>query len=140
MSSGAFFEEWEALIKLEKADKPKVPALSKSQTLIKWMESFKDCLDRTFGVRCCPLSYVVRETVVVPAEVDDPLIVNKAFGESGSVVDELIKRLEITRMYYFAVIMPLYTPSLTKPLEVLFMLPPSSLLLALKMGEEHGNQ
>ena len=43
----SFYEEWEALIKLEEAEKPKVPVLSKSQTPLKWMESFRDCLDRT---------------------------------------------------------------------------------------------
>lgn len=91
-----FHIEWEALITMSKEDKPDVPALSKHVTPIKWVESFKDCLFRTYGVRVCPLLYVIRESIAVTPEVDDPLETGKSYGSSGSVLDELISRLSHT--------------------------------------------
>lgn len=88
-----FYIEWEALTKLANEDRPEVPVLSKSQTVIRWMESFRDCLSRTFGVRNCPILYVIRDTVAVPPEADDPLAAGKAYGSSGSLVDEMMRRL-----------------------------------------------
>ena len=89
-----FYVEWEAIVKLSKEDKPEIPKLSKNMTPLRWIESFKDCLYRAFGVRNSPLSYVICEDAVVPNEVDDPLSLNKAYGSSGSVVEELIKRMK----------------------------------------------
>ena len=91
-----FYVEWEALEKLVDEDKPDVPALSKHITPLKWVESFKDCLLRTFGVRSCPLLYVIRDDEQVPSEVDDPLLIGSAFGRSGSVLEELVTRLSHT--------------------------------------------
>ena len=91
-----FYQEYEAIITLSKEDRPDVPQLSKHQTPIKWMESFKDCLYRTFGVRMCPITYVIRPEANVPPEDDDPLDLanNKAFSaRSGSVLKELIRQL-----------------------------------------------
>ena len=90
-----FYTEWEAILKQSKEDKPDAPVLSKSQTPVRWIESFKDCLFRTYGVRMTPLSYVIRDDVAVPAEADVPLEVNKAYStEAGSVLNELIARLD----------------------------------------------
>ena len=89
----SFYVEWEALDKLTSEDKPDVPVLSKQITPLKWVESFKDCLLRTFGVRSAPLLYVIRDEVQVPAEAEDPLIAGSSFGRSGSVLDELVTRL-----------------------------------------------
>jgi len=86
----------EALEKLVDEDKPDVPVLSKHITPLKWVESFKECLLRTFGVRSCPLLYVIRDDEQVPSEVDDPLLIGSAFGRSGSVLDELATRLSHT--------------------------------------------
>ena len=91
-----FHTEHEALLKLAKKDPPKVPTLSKSQTPIRWMESFKDCLFRTFGVRDCPLLYVIRQNAAVPAEATDPLLPGSYYGVSGSLVDEMVARLDHT--------------------------------------------
>ena len=44
-------------------------------------------------VRGASLSYVIRVDPLVPAEVDDPLVAGSGFGSSGSVLEELIKRL-----------------------------------------------
>ena len=73
-----------------------MPVLSKHITPLKWVESFEDCLLRTFGVRSCPLLYVIRDDEQVPSEVDDPLLIGSAFGRSGSVLDELVTRLSHT--------------------------------------------
>ena len=57
------------------------------------MESFKDCLYRTYGTRKCPLSYVIRENVEVSNEIDAPLMQGGAFSETaGSVLEEMIAR------------------------------------------------
>ena len=89
-----FFTEYEAIQKLEKEDKPDVPILHKHTTPLKWVDSFKDCLSRTFGLRHTPLSYIIRDVVVPVLEADDPLLQGRAFGASGSVVDELVLRLD----------------------------------------------
>jgi hypothetical protein len=89
----SFHVEYEAILKLAEESKPDVPTLQKNQVPIKWIESFKDCLFRTFGIRGCPLLYVIRENQEVPDEATDPLLPSKTFGSSGSVIDELINRL-----------------------------------------------
>ena len=98
-----FHTEWEAIQKLLDEDKPSIPLLNpkKGMTPLRWLESFKDCLFHTYGVRGCPLSYVTRENAQVPTETDDPLVLNTSvnphvllpYGSSGSVLDEMIKRL-----------------------------------------------
>jgi hypothetical protein len=89
----SFYVEWEALIKMSNEAKPSVPVISKHQPPIKWIESFKDCLFRTYGVRNCPILYVIRENADTPPEVNDPLVLGCAYGRSGSILDELISRL-----------------------------------------------
>ena len=89
----SFYVEWEAVVKLSKEDKPNVPKLTKHLTPIRWVESFKDCVLRTFGVRDAPLSYVIREESEVKIEVEDPLSLNKAYGASGSIIEEMTKRM-----------------------------------------------
>ena len=91
-----FYTEWEAINRLQDEDSPAVPTLSKNVTPLRWLESFKDCLSRTFGVRSCPISYVIRPNVTVTPEANDPLIPGNAFGASGSVLEELILRLNHT--------------------------------------------
>ena len=69
----AFHIEWEALLTLNEEDKVSVPVLSKQVPPLKWIKSFKNHLYNTFGIRKCPLLYVVREDAVVPQEADDLL-------------------------------------------------------------------
>ena len=92
----AFYVEYEALITLSEESKPDVPVLHKNLTPLKWIESFKDCLYRTYGVRKCPLLYVIREDKNVTHETNDPLALGSYFGLSGSIVEELIARLNQT--------------------------------------------
>jgi hypothetical protein len=89
-----FYTEYESVLSMSKVDKPEVPILHKNNTPLKWIESFKNCLFRTYGIRKTPLLYVVRENVAIPPEIDDALIPGKAYGNSGSIVDELISRLD----------------------------------------------
>ena len=96
-----FYVEYEALITLSDKKKPSVPVLTKHQTPLKWIESFKDCLYRTYGIRKCPILYVIRAKATVPNEVDDPLTPLLAYGQSGSLLlDELIARLTHTDPLY----------------------------------------
>jgi hypothetical protein len=57
------------------------------------MPLFEDALSRTFGSNKGPLIYVLRDNVDVPTEVDDPLDPNCHYGQSGSMIEELILRL-----------------------------------------------
>ena len=92
-----FYIEWEALEQMEKQDVPKLPTLSKINIPLKWCESFKHYLYATFGVRKIPLTYVIRESVNETPENGsdpnagyDPLQDNKLYGNSGSVLGDLI--------------------------------------------------
>ena len=90
-----FKVEWETYQDLLDQDTPNVPLISDKENdrkVIKWVSVFQDCLARSYGVHG-PLSYVLRDEPVVPAEVDDPLEANSYFGESGSMQDELTARL-----------------------------------------------
>ena len=97
--------EWKAIQSMvEKDNELKLPVLSKTSPPLKWCESFKQYLHHTFGCRKVPLSYVIRKTSDVdpeappastaadPAVTYDPLTANCAYGSSGSVQDDLIKR------------------------------------------------
>jgi hypothetical protein len=88
-----FYTEYESVIALSDETKPSVPLLHKNNTPLKWIESFKDCLYRTYGLRKTPLLYVIRDTVLPLEEASDPLQPSKAYGISGTVIDELIYRL-----------------------------------------------
>ena len=68
-----FYIEWEELIRLYKDKKYDVLHLSKNITNIKWIEYFKDSLFLTYGIRDCPLQYVIRDTIDIPYEASDPL-------------------------------------------------------------------
>ena len=72
-----FHIEWEAIVMLNKEDKADVPVLSKQVPPLKWIESFKNHLFNTFGIRKCPLLYIIRENAAVPSEIDDPLLNGK---------------------------------------------------------------
>lgn len=98
-----FYVEWEALKKQAKEDKPAVPTLSKTMTPLKWLESFKDTLSRTYGVRGAPLSYITRDTVNVQPEAEAPLLPGCAYSAvAGSIVQELVNRLSHTHPLYRA--------------------------------------
>ena len=91
----AFKIEYEAYEKLQKEDAPDVPSVKDSDNerkVIKWAPIFIDCMSRTYGIKG-PLAYVLRDTVAVVPEEDDPLIDNNYFGTSGGLQAELVNRL-----------------------------------------------
>ena len=89
-----FYVEYEAIKKLVKEEKPDVPIIHKNLAPIRWLESFKDCLYCTFGVREMPLIYVICDEVAVMPEANDPLNGRNAYSASGSVLNELIERID----------------------------------------------
>ena len=108
-----FFIEWKAIEDLNSKDNElKMPIISKNCPPIKWCESMKHYLDSTFGVRKIPLSYIIREKVEVDPEAPpagqqpdpdvkyDPLVQGKAYGNSGSVLGDLIVRATHTHPLY----------------------------------------
>ena len=104
-----FYVEWEALEQMGDQEAPKLPTLSKMNTPLKWCESFKHYLYATFGVRKIPLTYVIRKSVSVapesgndPSVTYDPLQNNKAYGNSGSVLGDLIARASHSHPLYKA--------------------------------------
>jgi len=98
-----FYVKWEAIEKLSKEEKPYVPVLSKNVTPMKWMASFQDCLSRIFGVRMCPITYVIRENETVPSKDDEPIDLanSRAYSNATkSVLNELIRRLSHNHPLY----------------------------------------
>ena len=96
-----FKQEWEAYKDLRGLDEPKVPKINDrdgDRKIIRWAPIFQDAMSRMYGSKG-PLSYVLRDASEVPSELNDPLISNDAgtivsyYGESGSLLEELIKRL-----------------------------------------------
>ena len=92
-----FYIKWQVLEQIEKQDTPKLPTLSKINTPLKWYESFKHFLYASFAVRKIPLVYVIHESdTMTPESRNDlnmtynPLQPNKAYGNSGSVLDDVI--------------------------------------------------
>jgi hypothetical protein len=97
-----FKVEWEDYESLKKQDDPDVPSISdkdNDRKVIKWVPIFIDCASRTYGSRG-PLAYVLRENAEVPTEEDDPLNDQTYFGQSGSLLEELIARLPHTGAIY----------------------------------------
>jgi hypothetical protein len=78
-----FHIEYDSVVALSDEKKPDVPLLhNKNNTPLKWIESFKDCLFRTYGLRKTPLLYVIRDQVTPPTKAEDPLSVGKVYGSS----------------------------------------------------------
>ena len=96
-----FKVEWEAYQNLKEQDDPKVPKINDrdgDRKIIRWVPIFKDAMSRTYGSKG-PLSYVMRDEPNVSDEANDPLETNangtiiSYFGQSGSLLEELINRL-----------------------------------------------
>lgn len=115
-----FYTEWEALELLKDEENPDIPVLlSKRVTPICWLESFKDCASKTFGVRNTPVSFVICDEVAVPSEVDDPLLAGSSFSSAlGSILTELVRYLNHTNPLF---IMTLCTLCLRLQLETQYM-------------------
>lgn len=97
-----FHIEWKAIVSMSKDTAPDIPCIHKNNPPLRWADTFMDYCLNTFGVRKAPLAYVIRPEVEVlpesraPNDTDspiDPLKDNCSYGNSGSVLDDLITRL-----------------------------------------------
>ena len=73
-------EHWKSLTARKDATNPEVPKISKNLHIMKWTEAFSDFARRIIGTRTILLSYVIRETVAVPAAAP-PLMTNQPYAE-----------------------------------------------------------
>ena len=109
----AFKLEWDALTSMSaKANDLKLPVLSKNCPPLKWCESMKHYLFNTFGVRKIPLTYIIRDNADVapeappagqnpdPSVTYDPLVANRTYGNSGTVLGDLIDRASHTHVLF----------------------------------------
>ena len=105
--------EWDAITAMSEKDADiKLPILSKNCPPLKWCESMKHFLYSTFGVRKIPLTYIIRDNVDVAPEAPpvgqqpdpdvtyDPLVVGKAYGNSGTVLGDMIARASHSHVLY----------------------------------------
>lgn len=65
----SFWEQWKAIKEKKDGADPEVPKITKTLTVMKWIEPFEDCLRRTIGARMVPLYYVVRPDEEVPETI-----------------------------------------------------------------------
>lgn len=86
-----FEQQWKAL-EARKDDVLEVPKISKTLTVIKWTEAFRDYLQRKIGTRTIPLAYVTREDADVPVAAPDLMNGAPHSQLHGSVVGDLIAR------------------------------------------------
>ena len=96
-----FYEQWENLVKKGEESAPATPCITRSLPIIKWTESFEEFLHQVLGVTHVPLSYVIREQMLVAAP--PPLLNNRSYSEEhGSVEGELIARSSHHTAHYKA--------------------------------------
>ena len=97
-------EAYEAMRKEDDPDVPKINDKDGDRKIIRWAPIFLDCIEHHYGAKG-PLRYVLRENPTVKSEEEDPLtphvnatqgvqgVQGTYYGESGSLVEELIARL-----------------------------------------------
>ena len=61
-----------------------------------WLESLEDCALRTYGLCDIAFGHLIHEVAEVPNEIDDLWLPDEAYGELGSVVNKLSKRINCT--------------------------------------------
>ena len=90
-----FKVEWDAYKYFRTQDNPKVPKVNDKEQdikIIRWDPILLDCLSPTYGSRG-PLRYVLCDNTEVPGEDEDPLLLNNYYGQSGSLLEELIESI-----------------------------------------------
>ena len=139
-----FNVEWEAITTLAKQIPAKVPGLSKTNPPLRWCESFKNVCYNTFGVRIVPLLYVIRDVVDVTPETGtdpdvtyDPCLTNKAHANSGSVLEDMIRRTSHTHALFKQDNATVFTMIEEAARSTHYSIQFNRLKGA-KMGEEHG--
>ena len=84
--------QWKALKDKKEAAEPETPKITKTLTIMRWSEAFRDALYQCVGVRTIPLVYVIRDDPSVPPAVP---ALEQGYPHStqhGSVEEELIHR------------------------------------------------
>ena len=95
-----FTEHWKSITAQKDATNPEVPNILKNLHIMKWTEALSDFAHGVIGTQTIPLSYVIRETVAVPAAAP-PLMTNQPYAEVfGSLEEELIDRATHTHPLY----------------------------------------
>ena len=90
-----FKVEWDAYEDLRTKDYPNLPKVNdkdQDRKIIRWYPIFLDWISSTYGSRSS-LHYVLCDNTEVPGEYYDPLLMNTYYGQSGSLLEEFIKRL-----------------------------------------------
>lgn len=97
------FEEEYKAIKDEKengdADPPKI---TKQVNVVKWLEALENFARTAIGARMCPLAYLLRSDVAVPAAAPALAADQPYSTEHGSVKEEMIARFSHTHPLYAA--------------------------------------
>jgi hypothetical protein len=86
-----FSDQWKSLKQRQAATKAEVPKISQALPIIKWTETFDVFLSWTIGAWCIPLSYITRERVRVPDDIEERAK-GKPLLRDGSVVSNLTTR------------------------------------------------
>ena len=95
-----FTEHWKSLSARNDATNPEVPKILKNLHIMKWTVSFCDFARQVIGTRTILLSYVIRETVTVPA-LTALLMVEQTYTDELVLVEgELIYRATHTHLLY----------------------------------------
>ena len=84
--------EYDSIVKLSDQDEPDLPKISKELPIMPWQAAFENYCSSIFGVRKIPLQYVIRPNDDPPDVADDPLLPGCLYGETGSLLDDLIVR------------------------------------------------
>ena len=85
--------QFAALLSKKKEASPSVPVFKQRQSFIKFLDVIMLYLDLVYGVRNCPLAYVVRNDVI-PSATPPALLPNQPHSEEyGSIIGEMTHRL-----------------------------------------------
>ena len=84
--------EYDSIVRLSEQDEPDLPKISKDLPIMPWQAAFENYCSSIFRVRKIPLLYIIRPNDDPPELVDDPLMPGCLYGESGSLLDDLVAR------------------------------------------------
>ena len=87
-----FVKQWQSLEERKEEDDPETTTITKELPIMKWVEAFEDHLERCIGIRCIPLSYVVRDEVAAPMPITAAAPGQAYTLEHGSLEADLVAR------------------------------------------------
>ena len=86
-----FKDQRKALKSSRYDEEVKVHKISKALPVMKWSESFTDCLHRVVGIRMIPLNYVVRESVAHVRPLSTLVQDSPHSEDHGSIEEEMVE-------------------------------------------------